>query len=181
MPGRRSFAAFAALLLAAAALSACVRQPIFQPPPPAPELPPLPVEQITPAALAPRPIDAEPLADPLAGFAPGETITLSAVDVDIRALLPALAEAANLSLVMGPEVQGRVSVNLIEVPALDALGVVLAEADLMIAPAPLVAPWGPAVFYTLPVNVWTADEEVLRRRYRLTPEMARWIVENQLR
>lgn len=178
----------ASLILGVALLLAgCgIQQPLFGPrPQAAPEaqaapLPPLPVEQIAPQPYGERPIVTPP-ENPLAGFDPGETITLSAVDVDVRALLPALAEAADLSLVMGPEVQGRVTVNLVDVPAIEALEVVLTEADLMIAQAPLVAPWGPAVFYTLPVNVWTADEQLIRVRYRVSEEMAKWIVETQLR
>ena len=175
-----------ALVGLALLLGGCFQQPLFGPRPtasPEPEpssLPPLPIEQIAPQPSAARPI-AIARDNPLARFPPGETVTLSAVDVDVRALLPALAEAADLSLVMGPEVQGRVTVNLVDVPALEALEVVLTEADLMIAEAPVVAPWGPAVFYTLPVNVWTAGEELIRIRYRVSEEMARWIVETQLR
>lgn len=167
-------------------LTGCLSQPLFGPrPAPEPEvdpppLPILPVEQIAPEAFSERAIGTPPTS-PLAAFDPGETITLSAVDVDVRALLPALAEAADLSLVMGPEVQGRVTVNLVDVPALEALEVVLTEADLMIAEAPVTAPWGPAVFYTLPVNIWTAGEDLIRIRYRVSEEMARWIVETQLR
>lgn len=146
---------------------------------PVPQLPPLTVEQLAADSLSAVPAPVAP-ADPLARFPAGETITLSAVDVDVRALLPALAEAADLSLVMGPEVTGRVSVNLIDVPALEALAVVLEEAGLMIAPEPLVAPWGPVVFYVLPVNILEADLELIRARYRVSHEMARWIVETRL-
>lgn len=147
--------------------------------PPALQLPPLAVGQLAADSVSAVPAAADP-ADPLARFPAGETITLSAVDVDVRALLPALAEAADLSLVMGPEVTGRVSVNLIDVPALEALAVVLEEADLMIAPEPLVAPWGPVVFYVLPVNILEADLELIRARYRVSHEMAQWIVETRL-
>jgi hypothetical protein len=182
---RRGVAACGVILAGSAMLAACTPgppTPLFLPrpaPPPAPPppLPPLPVEQITPVPVAPRlPLDE----DPLARFPPGDNVTLIAADVDIRALLPVLAEAAGLSIVMGPEVRGRITVNLVDVPALEAIRVVMEEAELMIAPPPLRAPWGPVVFYTLPVQVQTADRELLRARFGVSGEMADWIVRNQV-
>src|SRR5690606_16834657 len=134
----------------AAAFGACARQPRVVHAP----LPPLPVQP----APAPAPAPPAPGAsDPLSRFPPGEPVTLSARDVDIRALLPALAEAAGLSIVLGPDIQGRVSVNLIAVPAVEALELVLAEAGLAVASGPPAPPFGQVVFYTLPVDIEQAS------------------------
>ena len=173
VPARIAQAALA-LLTATGCVLWTPPPPPEPPPPPAPELPPLPVEQITIQPLPdPVPLDL----DPLAGHPPGDMVTLSAIDVDVRALLPVLAEAAGLSLVLDPEVEGRVSVNLVDVPALEALRMVLQQADLSIASPPLTAPWGPVVFYVLPVDVRVADAELIQRRFLVSPEMAQWIVE----
>lgn len=150
------------------------------PPPtaaPAP-LPPLPVQQVV---VDPIPLREAPSDDPLAGLPPGEPVSLTAADVDVRALLTALAEAADLSLVMGPDVQGRLSVNLVDVPATEALKAILAEAGLMVAPPPLTSPWERPVFYTFPVDIETADVELIRQRFGVSREMAEWIVESRIR
>jgi hypothetical protein len=109
------------------------------------------------------------------------SVTLSAADADVRALLPALAEAADLSLVMGPQVEGRVTVNLVDLPADEALRLVLAEAGLMIEQAPFRSPWAPVVFYALPINIDTADSDLMRERYHISPEMAQWLVDTRIR
>jgi hypothetical protein len=50
----------------------------------------------------------------------------------------------------------------------------------MIAPPPATAPWGPVVFYILPVDVRDAPAELIRARYDVSAEMAQWIVESRL-
>lgn len=164
----------AAFLLVGVAAVACAPAHVAQTPSP---LPPLPVEPMMPGPGAARPLPP----DPLAGREPGRNVTLAAVDVDVRALLPALAEAADLSLVMGPEVQGRVTVNLVDVPALEAMRLVLEAAGLMIAPPPLTSPWGPAVFYAIPINIDTAHRDLIRTRFRVSEELTDWLLANRLR
>ena len=176
MSSRHSRAGITMLTLLA---SSCAFRSASPPEATSRQLPSLPVQQIGPATESVVTISPAP-ADPSASFGTGETVTLSAVDVDIRALLPVLAEAAELSLVLGPEVAGRVTVNLIDVPALDAIAAVLEEAELMFAPAPLATPWRPVVFYILPVNIWEAELELIRARYRVSEEMARWIVQSRM-
>ena len=112
---------------------------------------------------------------------PVRSVTLTAANADVRALLPALAEAAHLSLVMGPQVEGRVTVNLVDVPADEALRLVLAEAGLMIEQPPFRSPWAPVVFYALPINVDTAEPELMRERYRISTEMAEWLVDARVK
>jgi hypothetical protein len=111
---------------------------------------------------------------------PGPPVTLSAANVDIRALLPVLAEAAGVSLVLGPDVTGRVSVNLKGVPARTALEAVLAEAGLSLAgESSLQAPWGPTVFYAVPIDIDRASAAAIQRRFGVSPEVAEWLVANR--
>lgn len=118
--------------------------------------------------------------DPLANMPPGNAITLAARNVDVRVLLLSLAEQAGISLVLDPTINSRVTVNFTDVPALDALRAVLAAAKLSVAAGPPEPLHGPVVFYAVPVDVELASEELIQRRFRVSPEVARWIVENQL-
>lgn len=171
---RRLVAGLAALLAAGCAPP---------PPPPAPApLPPLPPEALAPPPAPPGRAPRTPaVPDPLADFPPGRPVTLSASAVDVRTLLPALAEAAGLSLVLGPDIQGRLSLNLVEVPAMEALRLVLLEAGLFVAAGPPEAPYGPVIYYVLPVDIETASAELIQARFGVSAEMARWIVESRVR
>lgn len=115
---------------------------------------------------------------PLAGEG-GERITITAQDADVRALLTLLAEVAGVDLVLGAEVQGRVSIVFEDVPARVALLAVVREAGLEVR-EPLVAPWGPVVFYTVPVNVNRASAETIARRFHVSEEIASWLVEARI-
>jgi type II secretory pathway component GspD/PulD (secretin) len=135
-------------------------------------LPELRVEQVAGGVA----LDRVPVPrDELEALRRGERVTLTAVGSDLRAVLAALAEAAGVSLVVGPEVQGRVTVHLENVPAREALERVVLESGLMIT-EPLRAPWGPAVFYVVPVNVNEADAETIRVRFGVSEELARFLV-----
>jgi hypothetical protein len=143
-------------------------------PEPEAALPPLAVEQTAGVA---RPVPVRVL-DTTGD--PGPPVTLSAANVDIRALLPALAEAAGVSLVLGPDITGRVSVNLKGVPARMALEAVLAEAGLSLAgESSLEAPWGPTVFYAIPFDLEHASAASIQRRFGVSPEVAEWLVANR--
>lgn len=140
---------------------------------------PLPV--IAPSPPPPPSLIITTVPEELEAATPARAVTLTAANVDVRALLPALAEAAEVSLVMGPEVEGRVTVNFVDVPADEAIRLVLAEAGLMIEQPPFQAPWAPVVFYALPVNIDTAEPDLLRARYHITAEMAQWLVDTRIR
>ena len=161
-------------LLAGALAGGCARHTVryVQPPPPLPELtvPVAPVERARPA----------PGADALAGRPPGSLVTLSARDVDVRVLLVALAEQAGISLVLDPEVSGRTSVNLTNVPALEALRAVLAAAGLSVYAGPPEPPVGPTVFFAAPIDIERASDALIAERFGVSPEMAEWIVETRL-
>lgn len=105
----------------------------------------------------------------------GPRVNLTATGADLRALLAALADAAGVSLVVAPDVQGRVTVHFEDVPAEEALRTLIREAGLMAA-QPLSPPWGPVVFYVAPVNVNEADAATIRARFGVSEELARFIV-----
>lgn len=171
--GMRGWIARAALPAALTfALSGCS---LFRAPPP----------RIVPAPLQPLPVelrveDREPEAPAIVLTPPDEPdrlITLTATNVSVRELLPLLAEAADIDLVLAPEVEGRVSVQFRNVPAAEALDAVLSQAGLGSPPPPLTVPWIPAVvFYELPVNVNTADAFTLQRRFGISAAAAEMIV-----
>jgi hypothetical protein len=117
--------------------------------------------------------------DPFAAVSSLQTVTLRAQDVEVRALLAALAETAAISLVLDPGVEGRMSVHLVDVPVADALREVLAAADLSVATPVAVAPWGPALFYATPIDIERASAELIQSRFGVSPEVAGWIVENR--
>jgi len=60
----------------------------------------------------------------------GERITLEIVNADIRNILKLIGEVSNLNIVWGPEVRGRVSMRLKNVPWDQALDIVLRAVDL---------------------------------------------------
>lgn len=136
--------------------------------PPAIILGQLPVEQII---IPTRP--ATPLVTPVA---PTSRISLTATNASVREVLPALAQAAGISLVMTPDVKGRVSVYLKDVSPLEALRAVINQAGLTVGEDTLPLPFGPAVFFQLPVNVNTASAPVLKARFGISDSTANWLV-----
>lgn len=136
------------------------------------ELPPLRVEQVSrpePAVVAPVVIEQRP----------EETVSLTAMDADLRVLLPALAEAAGVSLIVPRDLRGTVSLHLEDVPAMEALERVLAAADLSLI-EPLAPPWPRARFYVVPVNVNEADAATIMARFDVSAALARFIVRSRV-
>ncbi|MFO7894298.1 MAG: hypothetical protein R6U63_11230 [Longimicrobiales bacterium] len=105
----------------------------------------------------------------------GERVTVTAQDTDLRALLVALAEAAGVDLVVSPDVEGRVTVHLQDVPAREALETVIRESGHMVV-EPLTAPWGPVVFYVSPRNIDEMTVAEIQAHFGVSEEMARFIV-----
>lgn len=128
---------------------------------------PLPVDQVI---IPTRPVT------PLQRSAAPNRITMTATNADVRELLPALAAAAGVSLVMTSDVRGRVSVNLRDVPAIDALRAVIEEAGLTTGTSELIQPYPPVVFYNLPVNINSASAATIKARYNVSDSVANWIV-----
>jgi hypothetical protein len=156
-------------LFAVALLTACTPVRILPPAPPptpviVPELPAVPVETIVGDSVA-KPVEA-----------PGTRITLTSSNANLRELLPLLASAAGVDLVMGPEVRGRVSVRFQNVRAIDALRAVIEQAELVVGTAGPDLPWGTPVFYDLPVNINFASARTIRARFDLTQALSDWIV-----
>jgi len=106
----------------------------------------------------------------------GGRVTLSAANADLRDVLTLLANAADVNLVVGPDVRGRISVRFQNVPAIDALYAVIEQAGLSIGGAAPEAPWMKPVFYDLPVNVNFASAAAIRQRFEVTQPLAIWIV-----
>lgn len=167
-------------------LSACAlwqREPA-----PAPvEMPPMAVERV---AEAPRPLPpASPVAEAIVPGAvsvmPGDSlletrlVTLTATDADIRSVLQILAEEAGISLLLTPEVKGRVSVAFNRAPALDALRSVVEQAGFTLGSRrrTLTSPWDRVVFYDLKTNVDSLTRAEIMRRYNVGPGVADAIIE----
>lgn len=110
------------------------------------------------------------------GISSTNRITLTATNANVRELLPVLAAAAGVSLVMGSDVKGRVSVNLRDVPAVDALKAVIEEAELTVGINGIPVPFSPVVFFQLPVDINTASAATIKARYDVSTEVAEWIV-----
>lgn len=108
----------------------------------------------------------------------GRRVTLTAADADVRVLLPLLAEAAGVSLVLGPDARGSVSVHFEDVDAMAAIRQVLRQAGLTII-SPLEPPDRPTVFYTVPVNVDALSAEEIQAHFGVSAEVARLIVESR--
>lgn len=179
-PRLRGSLATSLALVALIALAGCTaREPIPEPVPETRQpMPEVRVEQVAGGeAIAPdAPFETSPLPEAeQAALERGERVSLTAVDTDLRALLAALAEAAGVNLVVGPEVEGRVTVHLQDVRAREALRTVIRESGLMIT-EPLRAPWGPVVFYTRPVNIDDADASTIQERFGVSAEVADFIV-----
>ena len=190
-----------ALLIAATAMAACVPMPCARQvrcgapaPAPPPAAIPDPAPATSPAPLPPlvveQPPDSLPLVlrsgrydvpDPLMRLPLGEPVTISATSVSVPALLVALGESLGISLVVDPEVDGRITVNFQEVPARDALRVVLAQAGLFIAAGPPEVQWAPVVFYAIPTDIETASVETIQERFNVSRAMAEFLVRSRIR
>lgn len=107
-------------------------------------------------------------------------ITMTATNADVREILPALASAAGVSLIMTPDVRGRVSVNLRDVSAVDALRAVIEEAGLTVGTSEIPVPYSSVVFYNLPVNINTASVATIKARYGVSDTVANWIVKGRI-
>lgn len=103
-------------------------------------------------------------------------ISLTATNANVRELLPLLAAQAGISLVMTPDVKGRISVYLRDITALDALRAVINEAGLVVGEDEIPQPFGPVVFFQLPVNINTASASVIKARFGVSDSTAKWIV-----
>jgi len=58
----------------------------------------------------------------------GKPVTLNAIDNDLRNILTGLAKANDVNLIMSNSVQGRISINLADVPFLDAIKLIAKSA-----------------------------------------------------
>lgn len=142
--------------------------------PPAPSaLPPLSVEVLA------LPTNARTAPNAVQGAA--SRITLSASNVDVRELLPAIASAAGVSMVMAPDVRGRVTVHFVNADARDVLRAVIEQVGLTVGPVELIAPFPRPVFHDLPVNINEASAAAIRLRFGISASLAELIVDSRPR
>jgi type II secretory pathway component HofQ len=99
-----------------------------------------------------------------------------AIDADARALLIGIAAQAGINMVVSSDVNRRVSLTLNDVPAIQAIQEIAVAANLTIA-TPENTALPAIVYYQLPVNVNTASAETIAKRFDVSLELARWIVE----
>jgi hypothetical protein len=161
----------AALAVAAAPLIGGCALPT--PGPMADPLPPLHVQEIaTDPGDLPGPFPAPQLPPG------GQRITFTAVDAPIREMIPLLAEAAGVSVIVDAEVEGVVTVRFQDVPALEALEAVARLAGYELRdPRASAAPFEPrTVFFVPAVNVNRLDAAGIRARFGVGREVAEWIV-----
>ena len=159
--------AVAACVVVSGSLFACTPAP-RTPQPAATALPTLRVEQRAPADTA--------ISLHVRAPRTGSLVTVTAVDADVRDLVPALAAAAGLNVVLGPDVRGRVSVSYQDVPAAEALRATLEAAGLALL-APLRSPSSRTVFYNVPVNIDTADVALMQAAFGVSRAMAKFLVQ----
>ena len=160
-------------------LFAACAAPRQQAPVPVPAPPPVAAPMIA-ADLPPAPV--QTLVEDSTGVRlrdNGGRITLTSTNASLRDLLPLLASAAGVNLVMGPEVTGRVSVRFQNVRAIDALNAVIEQAGLVVGDPAAELPWPRPVFYDLPVNVNLASAATIRARFDVTQRLADWLVKGR--
>ena len=105
-------------------------------------------------------------------------ITITSANADVRTLLLAIAREAGISLVVSDDVRRRVSVSLTDALPEEAIAAIIAQAGLTIA-RPATPAFPPVVYYQLLVNVDQAPAEAIARRFGVSLELARFIVESR--
>jgi hypothetical protein len=108
----------------------------------------------------------------------GQRISVRAIDADARSLLIGIAREAGINLVVSSDVNRRVSLNLVDVPAIQAINEIANAASLTVA-TPENRALPAVVYYQLPVNVNTASAETISKRFGVSEELAKWIVESR--
>lgn len=132
-----------------------------------PALPTLPAESLVEERQAP------PRVENL-----NQRISVRAIDADARALLIGIANQAGINMVVSSDVNRRVSLTLNDVPAMQAIQEIVIAASLTIA-TPESRALPAVVYYQLPVNVNSASAETIAKRFGVSEELARFIVESR--
>jgi len=139
---------------------------------PLPELPAV-------AVATPVPTTVAPTRDPLNLIASDRLVSVNAMDADVRSLLLLIAREGGVSIVVDPEVSGRVWITLTNVPVADALRAVIETAHLGVTATGANTAQPSIVFYQLPVNINSAPAPVIVNRFGVSQEMARFIEETE--
>lgn len=136
--------------------------------------------------IAPRQLPAEALVEerspdaprPLEPAAPERLIAITAINADVRPLLIGIAREAGVDLVVTSDVNRRVSINLRDVPATEAIAAIVSAAELTLS-VPRQRELPAVVFYQLPVDVNKESAETIAARFGVSLELARFIVESR--
>ena len=111
--------------------------------------------------------------------APATTrVTFTAVDAPLREMIPLLAEAAGVSVVVEPGVEGLVTVHFEDLSAMEAFELVVRGAGYEIREAgTAVRDFQPRTAFFVPlVNVNRASAAEIQARFGTSRELAEWIV-----
>jgi hypothetical protein len=148
---------------------------------PASALPSIVVEDIVDPDVARVPLARARPRDALDAVGSNRLVSVNAADADVRSLLLWIARQGGVSIVVDPVVSGRVWVTLTDVPVAEALRAVTEAANLVVSSTSVTAIQPAVVFYQLPVNIDSASAGTIARRFNVSDELAKWVVENQPR
>lgn len=126
-----------------------------------------------------RAAPAPPPRDILDEIPSSRRVTVNATDADVRSLLLAIARQGGVSILVDPEVSGRVWVSLNDVPVSEALRAVIEAAHLSVRTSESNTAQPSVVFYQLPINIDNASAATIAQRFKVSPELANWVVLNQ--
>ena len=110
--------------------------------------------------------------------APQRLITLNAVNADVRPLLIGIAREAGIDLVVTSDVNARVSINLKDTPAIDAIAALASAANLTFG-LPKEKQLPAVVYYQLPVDVNKEGPAAIAARFGVSLELAKFIIESK--
>src|SRR5687768_662284 len=105
-------------------------------------------------------------------------VSITAVNADVRPLLIGIAREAGIDLVVTSDVNRRVSINLKDVPATQAIAAIAAAAELTLG-LPRQRDLPAVVYYQLPVDINKESAATIAARFGVSLELARFIVESR--
>jgi hypothetical protein len=110
--------------------------------------------------------------------APRPRVTITADNADAREVFLAIGRTAGVNVVVSPDVRTRVTANLVDVPADQAIQAIadVLGLSILLPPAPGLAT---IVFHQAAVNVNSASAKEIADRFGVSAEMARLLVESQ--
>jgi len=152
---------------------------VLQPPPAAYPFPTVPSRAGVPISASMPPISAPTIVErPASAPMPASTkrVSVSAVDADAKTLLIAIAKEADMNIVVSSDVRSRVTINMKDVAASDAIAAIMEAAGLSVEASPKGSMLPAVVFYQLPLDVNKASTDAIVARFGVSKELAEFIV-----